>query len=104
MRANLESTHGLAMTENIATLLTPALGRLPAHDLVARASARANRTGVTLTDALLSNTDSAAKLAEADITRPQIESALRPESYLGATGEFIRRALAAHADCELSLA
>ena len=44
MRANLEATHGLPLAEHLANLLTPALGRLAAHDLVARASARANRT------------------------------------------------------------
>src|SRR5262249_24454771 len=101
---NLESTHGLALTEHIATLLAPALGRLPAHDVVAKAAARAARDHISLADAIYADRHLAARLADTDITRPQIESALRPESFLGATGESIRRALAAHADCESFLA
>jgi len=96
MRANLNATHGLPMAESVTTLLTPALGRLQAHDLVAQASARATTRNTNLADALLSDDTSAAALATAGITRPELESALEPESYLGATAEFIRRALAAH--------
>jgi 3-carboxy-cis,cis-muconate cycloisomerase len=95
MRANLDATSGLPMAEHITRLLTPTLGRLRAHDLVAKASARA--AGVTLADALLTDDETAAALADAGITRSQLESALRPESYLGATDEFIKRALTAHA-------
>ena len=104
MRANLESTQGLVLTEHIATLLAPALGKRAAHDLLASVAARAARDYISLADAIYADKHLAARLADTDITRPQIESALRPESYLGATGEFIRRALTAHADCESSLA
>jgi len=103
MRANLEATAGLPMTENLTTLLAPALGPLPAYDLVAKASARAATDNITLIDALLADETLAARLAEAAITRPDLESALKPESYLGATPEFIRRALAAHAAIERTL-
>ena len=103
MRANLEATHGLPLAENITNLLSPELGRLQAHDLVAQASIRAAADNITLADAIYSDERLAARLAEAAITRPELESALKPESYLGATPEFIRRALAAHADCESSL-
>ncbi len=103
MRANLAATQGLPLAENITTLLAPALGPLRAHDLVAKASARAAETGLTLADAILSDDESAAKLADAGLARPELESALRPESYLGATPEFIRRALSAHADCDQAL-
>ncbi len=103
MRANLDATGGSHLAENITTLLAPALGRIPAHDLVANASARAAETGVSLTDALFADAEPAARLAEAALTRPELESALRPESYLGATAEFIRRALSAHADCDQAL-
>src|SRR5215470_6911898 len=55
MRANLDAAHGLPMAENVARLLAPALGRLPAHDLVAKASLRATSDHVNLCDALLSD-------------------------------------------------
>jgi 3-carboxy-cis,cis-muconate cycloisomerase len=100
MRANLEATHGLPLTERVTNLLSPALGRLQAHDLVAQASRRAAADNITLADAIYSDERLAARLAETAITRPELESALKPESYLGATPEFIRRALAAHAACE----
>jgi 3-carboxy-cis,cis-muconate cycloisomerase len=103
MRANLEATHGLAVTEKITNLLSPALGRLQAHDLVAEASIRAATDNMTFADAIYADKHAAARLAEAAITRPELEAAVRPESYLGATPEFIRRALAAHAACESSL-
>jgi 3-carboxy-cis,cis-muconate cycloisomerase len=96
MRANLNATHGLPMAESVTRLLTPAMGALQAHDLVAKASARAIAQDKDLADALLSDDASAAALADAGITRAHLESALEPESYLGAIAEFIKRALAAH--------
>ncbi len=100
MRANLDATNSLPMAENITTLLAPTLGKIKAHDLVARASARATADHTNLADALLSDATSAAALADAGISRSELESALEPESYLGATDEFIKRALAAHASTE----
>jgi 3-carboxy-cis,cis-muconate cycloisomerase len=95
MRANLEAAGGLPLAEHVATELTPALGRLAAHDLVAAASARAVTDGVTLTDALLGDAGAAAALADAGIGRGQLEAAASPEAYLGASAEFVRRAVAA---------
>jgi 3-carboxy-cis,cis-muconate cycloisomerase len=103
MRKNLDATAGLIMAENLTILLTPALGRLEAHDLVAKASARATADSITLLDALLADETLAARLAKAAITRADLGSALRPESYLGATREFIRRALNAHTASERAL-
>jgi len=103
MRANLEATNGLALAEHVTTLLSPALGRLQAHDFVAEASVRAATQDISLADALLADEKSAARLAEAAIARPDLESALKPGSYLGATPEFIRRARAAHEACESAL-
>jgi 3-carboxy-cis,cis-muconate cycloisomerase len=103
MRANLDATRGLPMAENVTRLLAPSLGRLAAHDLVAGASARAAADEVSLAEALLTDDASAAALAGAGISRSQLESALRPESYLGAADEFIKRALTAHAATEATL-
>jgi 3-carboxy-cis,cis-muconate cycloisomerase len=100
MRANLEVTSGLPMTEHVAALLAPTLGSLQAHDLVTQATKSSATNNISLIDALLGEETSAAKLADAGLTRSDLESALNPESYLGATAEFIRRALAAHAAME----
>ncbi len=103
MRANAASTHGLPQSEHLAALLSPHLGPLQAHDLLAKASARAAAESINLADALLTDPDAAAQLSEAGLTRGDIEAALRPESYLGATAEFIRRALAAHQTCDATV-
>jgi 3-carboxy-cis,cis-muconate cycloisomerase len=103
MRANLDAARGLPLAEHITTLLAPAVGRLAAHDLVAEAATRATTDHINLLDAILSDEQSAATLTKAGVTRHDIESALRPESYLGATTEFIARALSAHAECQAAL-
>src|SRR6266567_668425 len=103
MRANLDATHGLPMAERVAKLLTPALGRLPAHDLIAEASAAATTKNISLAEALLADETSAAALASAGINATELQSALQPESYLGATNEFIKRALTAHAAADKAL-
>ena len=92
MRANLNATGGLLMAEHVATVLAPALGRLAAHDLVADASARSARDGISLQAALL---DSPA-VARAGIGREELAAALDPAGYLGTAAGFVRRALAAH--------
>lgn len=48
VRANAELTGGLALAERVTTALTPTLGRLPAHDLVTRASECARDRGADL--------------------------------------------------------
>jgi 3-carboxy-cis,cis-muconate cycloisomerase len=103
MRANLEASKGLPMAENVARLLTPALGRQRAQDLVAEASLRAAAGGMSLSDAIYSEERDAATFTKAGISRSDVESALKPESYLGATAEFIRRALAVHEEVDAAL-
>jgi len=100
MQANLDAAAGLPMAERVAAELGPAIGRLAAHDLVAAASARATAEGTGLGEALLSDPVAAASLGAAGIGRAQIDAALDPAGYLGATAEFVRRALAAHQDLE----
>ncbi|HXP19056.1 MAG TPA: lyase family protein, partial [Streptosporangiaceae bacterium] len=101
MRANLDAAGGLPLAEHVAAMLGPSLGRLAAHDLVADASARAATAGTGLREALLDDPATSARLAEAGISAHQIDAALDPAGYLGATAEFVRRALAAHQDLEL---
>ena len=97
MRANLDATGGLPLAEHVAGLLAPALGRVTAHDLVAQASAHAVATGVSLREALLGQPELRQRLGDAGLTLEQVDSALDPAGYLGASGQFTDAALAAHA-------
>jgi len=97
MRANLAATGGLPLAEHVAARLAPAVGSLAAHDLVAGAAARAARQGVPLVAALLADPATAAALHDAGIGRADLDAAVDPAGYLGASAEFVGRALAAHA-------
>jgi 3-carboxy-cis,cis-muconate cycloisomerase len=97
MQANLDAAGGLPLAERVAGLLTPALGRIAAHDLIATASAASVAAGVTLRDALLGDPLLRRQLDQAGITGQQVDTALDPAGYLGAAGEFTDAALAAHA-------
>jgi 3-carboxy-cis,cis-muconate cycloisomerase len=96
MAANLAAAGGLPMAERITALLRDSLGAPQAHDLVATAAARAASSGVPLRDVLLATPDVAEKLSQAGISAAEIEQALNPGGYLGASDAFIAAALAAH--------
>jgi len=96
MRHNLAAARGFPLAENVAALLAPAMGRIAAHDLLAAASARAAASGATLREALAEPPE-ADRIAAAGITAGQLDAALDPARYLGAAGEFVSAALAAHA-------
>ncbi len=91
MRANLELTHGLVMSESVASTLAGAVGRPRAQELVERAAAQAVASGRDLRDVLLESPDVTGVLDVADL-----DQALAPQSYLGVSGELIDRALARH--------
>jgi 3-carboxy-cis,cis-muconate cycloisomerase len=96
MAANLAETGGLSMAERITALLRDSVGAPQAHDLVAATAARAVSAGVPLRDALLATPDVADKLAAAGISAAEIDQALDPAGYLGASDAFITAALAAN--------
>ncbi len=96
MRANLDSAGGFPLAESVVAALAPALGRLPAHDLVAEASAMAAADGRDLRDVLLNSPDLAARLEDAGIRAGQVDAALDPSAYLGSAAVFTDEALAAH--------
>jgi 3-carboxy-cis,cis-muconate cycloisomerase len=96
MAANLAATKGLPLAEHVASLLTGVLGVAQAHSLVAEASRRAVSAGLPLRDVLLAVPKLEDRLASAGISAGQIESALEPAGYLGATDAFITAALGAH--------
>ncbi len=91
MRANLELTHGLVMSESVAAALAPSLGRPRAQEVIETAAQRADREQRPLGEVLL-------ELPEVTgaIDRRQLEHALAPENYLGVADALIDRALAAH--------
>jgi 3-carboxy-cis,cis-muconate cycloisomerase len=92
MAANLAATGGLPLAEQVTGLLADALGRPQAHDLVASAAARAVSSGLPLRDVLLA----APEVERAGVTAEQVEAALDPAGYLGASPQFIDAALRAH--------
>jgi 3-carboxy-cis,cis-muconate cycloisomerase len=96
MRANLDASGGLLMAEHVAAELAPSIGRLEAHDLVAAAAARAAEQGTGLAEELLRDAGAVAALSAAGIGEADLAAAVDPARYLGASAEFIARALAAH--------
>jgi len=96
MAANLAATKGLPLAEHVSSLLAGVLGGAQAHDLVAEAGARAVSAGLPLQDVLLAVPRLEERLSAAGITAEQIEAALEPSGYLGATDAFITAALDAH--------
>ena len=99
MRATLDAAGDFPMAGRFAALLTPALGPVAAHDLIAAASAEAAAGGQPLGAALKSGA-AARSLAAAGITAGQIDAALDPVGYLGAAAAFTEAALAAHREHE----
>jgi 3-carboxy-cis,cis-muconate cycloisomerase len=92
MRANLDLTHGLLLGERVTAALTPALGRLRAHELVAEACAAVSAGGPPLHDELARRPEIRAHLPPAEVA-----ALLDPAGYLGSANAFVDRALAAHA-------
>jgi 3-carboxy-cis,cis-muconate cycloisomerase len=85
MRANLEPTGGLLLTEAVAMRLDGP----DAKAVVAAAASRASASGRPLREVLIE--DEAVSLSEAEI-----DAALDPSAYLGSAEAFVDRALEAH--------
>src|SRR5205085_1176590 len=90
MRANLDLTGGLVVTEAVMMGLAPHLGRQRAHDLIYDISRQVVTTGKPLIDLLAADADIARHL-----TREELEKLVDPANYLGLAGEMIDRVLAA---------
>jgi 3-carboxy-cis,cis-muconate cycloisomerase len=91
MRANLDVGGGLMLAEHVAMVLGARVGREAAHRAVQAAAARTVGGGRPFREELLGDPAVAAHLGPADV-----DAALDPASYLGATPALIERALAAH--------
>ena len=92
MRANLDITHGLIVSEAVMMGLAPVIGRGEAHHVVKHACDVALGEKIPLADALQRDPVVAARL-----DRPAIERLIDPANYLGSTQGFIDRVIAAAA-------
>ena len=87
MRENLERTKGQAMAESVMIVLTAkGVGRQEAHKLVQAAAKRAREKDAHLKDALSADP----KIAKV-LTKKEIDVALDPDHYLGASTEIVDR-------------
>jgi 3-carboxy-cis,cis-muconate cycloisomerase len=90
MRANLDGTDGLIVSEAVMMELGPHLGRQRAHDVVYDVCRRAITTGRRLPDVLAENSEIAAHL-----DRAGLERLCDPANYLGQAGAMVDRVLQA---------
>lgn len=88
MRANLDATGGLLMAEAVQMALTPALGRLAAHERIEAACRKAVGEGRGLLDVLAEDGEIARHAS-----RERLAELLDPAGYLGAAGVFADQVL-----------
>jgi 3-carboxy-cis,cis-muconate cycloisomerase len=88
MRANLDITKGMIMTEAVMMGLGPKLGRSKAHDLLYDIARRAVQSGEHLIDALEADPE-IRKHADRKTLRKLVE----PANYLGVAGAMVDRVL-----------
>ena len=91
MRADMDLTGGLVMSESVAAALAPSVGRARAQRLVQEAARTSVDQNRSLREVLLELSAVTGVLGE-----DEIDAALDPAAYLGVTAELIGRALAAH--------
>jgi 3-carboxy-cis,cis-muconate cycloisomerase len=89
MRANLDMTHGLIVSEAVMMGLGPHLGRQRAHDLVYDICRRVAASGEPLLDALAASPEISQHLSRAELSE-----LTEPKNYLGLAGPMIDRVLA----------
>ncbi|HVZ09006.1 class-II fumarase/aspartase family protein [Rhodopila sp.] len=86
MRANLDLTHGLVVSEAVMMGLAPILGRGEAHHVVKHACDVALAETVSLAEALMRD-----KAVASQLDRHAIDRMIDPGNYLGSAGAFIDR-------------
>src|ERR1700751_3293294 len=89
MRANLDATHGLIVSEAVMMGLAPALGRDEAHDLVYDLCRKALEHDHPLADLLAEE-----QTVTAHLSRDEIQALTDPANYLGLAGLMTDRVLA----------
>ncbi len=89
MRANLDITKGLIVSEAVMMGLGPHLGRQYAHDLVYDICRQVVATGRPLADLLAENAEVAKHMSKTELAQ-----LCDPANYLGQAGEMVDRVLA----------
>src|SRR6266446_8545856 len=89
MRANLDITKGLIVSEAVMMGLGPHLGRQYAHDLVYDVCRQVVATGRPLAELLAENKEIAKHMSKAEL-----QKLCDPANYLGQAGEMVDRVLA----------
>jgi 3-carboxy-cis,cis-muconate cycloisomerase len=89
MRANLDLTHGMIVSEAVMMGLGPHLGRQRAHDLVYDICREVARTNVPLVDLLANDAE-----ISRHMSRAELEKLVEPANYLGLAGAMVDRVLA----------
>ena len=92
MRANLDLTLGMIVSEDVMMGLGPHLGRQRAHDLVYDICRKVAATGEPLVELLAKDADISRHL-----TRAELDKMCDPAGYLGLAGEMVDRVLAREA-------
>jgi len=91
MRANLDLTRGMIVSEAVMMGLGPYLGRQRAHDLVYDICRKAITTGASFLDLLAADAEISPHLG-----RDALAKLVDPANYLGLAGEMVDRVLASH--------
>ena len=89
MRANLDLTLGMIVSEAVMMGLGPHLGRQRAHDLVYDICRKVVATGTPLAELLAQDAEISRHLS-----RAQLDKMCDPANYLGLSGEMVDRVLA----------
>jgi 3-carboxy-cis,cis-muconate cycloisomerase len=89
MRANLDMTLGMIVSEAVMMGLGPHLGRQRAHDLVYDICRQVVATGTPLAELLAQDAEISRHLS-----RAEIDHMCDPAEYLGLSGEMVDRVLA----------
>ena len=92
MRANIDITNGLVMSEAVMMGLGASMGRERAHDVVYDLCREAIRVNRPLLDLLAEN-----KEISSHLDRAALAKLLDPTNYLGQAGTMVDRVLARHA-------
>jgi 3-carboxy-cis,cis-muconate cycloisomerase len=91
MRANIDLTGGLTMSEAVSMQLAQKVGKHEAHTMIERAATRASDEQQPFADVLAAEPAVARELSPSDIAQ-----ALSPDAYLGSAETFIANVLARH--------
>jgi 3-carboxy-cis,cis-muconate cycloisomerase len=89
MRANLDLTRGMIVSEAVMMGLGPHLGRQRAHDLVYDICRKVATGGEPLVDLLAQDAEISRHLSRAELAK-----LCDPQNYLGLAGEMVDRVLA----------